>query len=391
MINITENNDISRRHLLQVSAAGVVSAVAFGGSMLLPTTVKAEPYKRDFIWTSPRGTIEVVDDYPYWIAKEMGYFGDLKTTMQPGPSDGASTVKLVATDQADMGFPSPGVLSYAINNKMDLVSIYGSGSYDLFNFAFRKGQGVKDLKQLVGKTILLGSSAWQSICDPMFAAAGVDPKSINYLDVGWPTWGTTLASGQGDACLAWEGLRADWDSKGLKFDYWLGRRGSPLPSNSLVVRRSDINDPERKVFLKKYLKGWAMGSEFAEHNPRAATEIVFKSLPTRILKQLLGAKAGVTSLMQIHQTFKGDMSKRAGWGEHDLVQWELFFKTLKRIGQSNINIDTNKIVLNDFIAEANNFDRSKVKADADAYPLPYYMRVLDMEAIKTSFFANVIN
>ena len=93
----------------------------------------------------------------------------------------------------------------------------------------------------------------------------------------------------------------------------------------------------------------------------------------------------------IHQTFKGDMSKRAGWGEHDLAQWEFFFKTLKRIGQSNINIDTKRIVLNDFIADANNFDKSKVKADAEAYPLPYYMKALDMEAIKASFFINVVN
>jgi NitT/TauT family transport system substrate-binding protein len=391
MKNIANISDISRRHLLQVSASGVVSAIAFGGSMLLPVAAKAQPYKREFIWTSPRGTIEVVDDYPYWIAKEMGYFGDLQTTMQPGPSDGTSTVKLVASDHADIGFPSPGVLSYAINNKMDLVSIYGSGSYDLFNFAFRKGQGVKDLKQLVGKTVLLGSSAWQSICDPMFAAAGVDPNSIKYVEVGWPTWGAALANGHGDACLAWEGLRADWDSKGFKFDYWLGRRGSPLPSNSLVVRRADINDPERKAFIKKYLRGWAMGSEFAEQNPRAATEIVFKSLPTRYLKQLLGAKAGVTSLMQIHQTFKGDMSKRAGWGEHDLKQWELFFKTLKKIGQSSVDIDTKKIVLNDFITEANSFDKAKVRADADNYPLPYYMKAVDVDAIKASFFASVVN
>lgn len=388
---MTSHADVSRRHLLQISAAGVVSATAFGGSMLLPTPARSAPYKRDFTWTSPRGTIEVVDDYPYWVAKELGYFGDLKTAMQAGPSDGTSTVRLVASDQSDIGFPSPGVLSFAVNNKMDLVSIYGSGAYDLFNFAFRKGQGVKDLKQLAGKTVLLGSAAWQSICDPMFAAAGVDPKSIKYLAVGWPTWGAALASGQGDACLAWEGLRADWDSKGFKFDYWLGRRGSPLPSNSLVVRRADINDPERKAFIKKYLRGWAMGSEFAEHNPRAATEIVFKSLPTRFLKQLLGAKAGTTSLMQIHQTFKGDLSKRAGWGEHDLVQWELFFKTLKSIGQSAVDIDTKKIVLNDFIADANNFDKAKVKADADTYPLPFYMKTVDVDAIRASFFANVVN
>lgn len=56
--------------------------------------------------------------------------------------------------------------------------------------------------------MLLGSAAWQSICDPMFAAVGVDPRKITYVEAGWPTWTTALAGGQGNACLAWEGLRA---------------------------------------------------------------------------------------------------------------------------------------------------------------------------------------
>ena len=115
----------------------------------------------------------------------MGYFGDLDTTMEPGPSDGTATVKFVAVGQADMGFPSPGVFSFALENDMDLVSVFNMGAVDVFDFAFRKGEGVKSLKELEGKTVLLGSAAWQAICDPMFAAAGVDPKSIKYIEAGW--------------------------------------------------------------------------------------------------------------------------------------------------------------------------------------------------------------
>ena len=382
--------EMSRRHFLQVSSSGVVTATAMGGSMI-SATAQAKPYKRKFTWISPRGTINVVDDYPYWVAKEMGYFDDLgvKTDMQPGPSDGTAVVKFVAFNKADIGFPSPGVLSFAINNYLDLVSIYGSGAYDLFNVAFRKGEGLKDLKELEGKTVLLGSAAWQSICDPMFAALGVDTSKINYVEAGWPTWGTALQSGLGDAALAWEGLRADWEGKGLKFDYWLGRNGSPLPSNSLVVRRKDIQDPQRKEFLQKYLRGWAMGSEFAERNPRAATQIVFDALPE--VKSNLGPKYATESLMQIHRTFKGDMSKRSGWGEHDLDQWDNFFKLLRKIGMSKVDIDTKKYVLNDFIADANGFDKAKVHADADNYRLPADMADVNVAEIERSFFANVVN
>ena len=70
----------------------------------------------------------------------------------------------------------------------------------------------------------------------------------------------------------------------------MGMRSSPLPSNSQVVRRADVEDPDRKAFLQAFVKGMAMGHEFAEQNPRAATEIVFKTL---IGIELAPAGAGV--------------------------------------------------------------------------------------------------
>lgn len=382
---------MSRRHFLQISASGVVTSTVFGGSMMAATGATAAPYKGTHTWISPRGTIEVMDDYPYWVARKMGYFGDLgvQTRMEAGPSDGTAVVKFLAVNQADVGFPSPGVLSFAINNKMDLVSVFGSGYLDLFNIAFRKGQGVKDLRQLAGKTVLLGSAAWQSIADPMFAAAGVDPKSIKYVEAGWPTWTKALQGGQGDAALTWEGLRADLEAKGLRFDYWLGMRGSPLPSNSLVVRRADIMDPDRKAFLQKYLRGWAMGHEFADRNPRAAAQIVFEALPQT--RQNYGPRYGTESLLQIHRTFKGDMSRRKGWGEHDLQGWDKFFKILKTIGQSSIDIDAKKYVLNDFIADANGFNHAKVHADADQFALSAEMKSVDMAEMEKTFYASAIN
>jgi NitT/TauT family transport system substrate-binding protein len=330
-----------------------------------------------------------MDDYPYWVGKELGYFGDLKTKMEAGPSDGTACVKFVAQSQADMGFPSPGVFSFALNNKLDLVSVWEMGAIDVFDFAFRKGQGVKDLKGLQGKTVLLGSAAWQAICDPMFAAAGVDPKSIKYVEAGWPTWGTALQGGQGDAALAWEGLRADWEAKGLKFDYWLGMRTSPFPANSFVVRRADLDDPERKAFLEKYLRAWAMGMQFADANPRAAADAVFKAMP--VVKQNIGAALGVEQLMELAAVFKGDMSKRAGWGDHDIAKWTTFFKTLKEIGQLTVEVDVNSVITNALVAPANAFDKAKVEADAKAYKLSDDVAKVDIEAIKKNFYANVIN
>ncbi|MDN2568480.1 ABC transporter substrate-binding protein [Aquibium sp. A9E412] len=373
---------VSRRYFLQVTGAGVVTASALGVPGMV-RGARAEPYDT-FTWISPRGTLEVLDDYPYWVARKMGYFGELDTEMQPGPSDGTATVKFVDVGQADMGFPSPGIFAFAIDNGMDLMSVWHMGARDTFGFAFRKGEGVRDLKELEGKTILLGSAAWQSITDPLLAAQGVDVSKINYVEAGWPTWGTALAAGQGDAALSWEGLRAEWISTGLDFEYWLGVLHSNFPANTFVVRRADVEDPEKRAFLEEYLRGWAKGMEFAYHNPRAAVEMVFEEFPT--LASNLGPEVGTMSIMQQINVFRGDMEKRGGWGWHDMESWQSFFDTIHEMGQISEPIEAENVLTNALVEPANNFDKAAVKADAEGYELSEEMQAVDLAAIESSMF-----
>ncbi len=63
--------NMTRRRLLQISASGLVTTTILGGGLLAPGKAQAAPYGEKFTWISPRGTIEVMDDYPYWVAKEM--------------------------------------------------------------------------------------------------------------------------------------------------------------------------------------------------------------------------------------------------------------------------------------------------------------------------------
>lgn len=375
---------MSRRTFLQVTGAGVVTATALGGSAL---RANAAAYEK-FTWISPRGTLEVLDDYPYWTAKKAGYFGDLVTDMQPGPSDGTATVKFVDVGQADMGFPSPGIFSFALQNGMKLKSVFHMGARDTFSIAFRKGEGMADLKGLEGKTMLLGSAAWQAITDPMLAAQGVDVTKVKYVEAGWPTWGTAMASGQGDAALSWEGLRAEWIATGLKFDYWLGVQKSKLPANTFVVRAADLEDPDKKAFLEKYLRGWAMGLEFAHQNPRAAVEAVFEQFPA--FAKNTGPELGTTSLLQQDNVFRGDMDKREGWGSHDMASWQSFFDLTLKLGQIKEAVKAEDVCTNELIKPANDFDHAKVKADADAYKLTDAFAAIDVENVRAHIFDDAV-
>ena len=369
---------IDRRRLLTLTAGGVTATTLFGVSGA-PRAYAADNTVR---WVSPRGTIEVLDDYPYWVGKKFGYFGDIQTTLEPGPSDATACIKLVDQKQADMGYPSPGVFSLGLAQGIPIVSVFNMGGSDVFDFAFRKGEKPKSIKGLEGKTILLGSAGWQSICDPMLFAAGVDIKNIKYVEAGWPTWGTALKAGKGDSALSWEGLRAQWKGQGLDFNYFLGKDFSKLPANSFIIRKADFEDAAKKELYGRYLQGWAAGLEFGKHNPRAATEIVMTQFPG--LASQMNASVATELMMQLGNVFGGRMDERKKWGYHLPSSWELFFATALKIGQISKPIKFEDVCKNDLIDAANSFDKAKVEADAKGFALKPEYQSVDVKAIEAA-------
>ncbi|SEE49276.1 NitT/TauT family transport system substrate-binding protein [Rhizobiales bacterium GAS188] len=366
---------MGRRRLLQLTAAGV-SMSAFGLG-----TRGAGAADRAIRWVSPRGTLEVVDDFAYWVAKKYGYFGDLATDIQAGPLDATATVKLVDQKQSDFGYPSPGIFSLGLNQGMDLVSVFHVMASDVFDFAFQKGKAPADLTGLKGKTILLGSAGWQAITDPMLAAAGVDIKSVKYIEAG-NGWAQSLAQGQGDAALSWEGLRAQWRGQGLNFDYLLGKRASKFPANSYVARKSDLADPAKVALYGKYLRGWAMGMEFGLRNPRAATQITVEQFPGLVSQ--MNPSVATESLMQELQLMRGRWDERKAWGFHIMDSWQSYFDSIAAIGQVSKTFKASDVVTNQLIAPANAFDAAKVKADAEGFKLSGEYAAVDVAAIEAA-------
>jgi NitT/TauT family transport system substrate-binding protein len=57
------------------------------------------------------------------------------------------------------------------------------------------------------------------------------------------------------------------------------------------------------------------------------------------------------------------------WGLHSLESWNVFLTTIKEIGQLTKEIKAEEIIFNDYVAGANEFDKAKVKADADGFAL----------------------
>ncbi len=360
---------ITRRGLVKGAAALGVSGAALQ-ALQRSNIVVAQPAENSVRWVSPRGTIDVLDDYAYWVAVKMGYFGDIETTLEPGPIEATAGTKAVDTGQADVAYPSPGVYSLMIEQGSPLISVFEMGAYDVFDFAFQKGQAPASVKDLEGKTVALGSAGWQGIVNPEIAQAGGDHTKVNYVDAG-PQWGQTLAQGQADSALSWAGLRAQWAAIGLDFDYILGKDWSKFPANSFQIRRTDFEDESLAELYTNYLRGWAMGLEFGYQNPRAATQITMEepSIGPALNDTFEDKAVAVESMWQLATVFRGDWPTREGWGWADMESWTIFLDTIREIGQLTREISAESIISNDYVAGANDFDMEQVTADAESFDL----------------------
>ncbi|WEJ57010.1 ABC transporter substrate-binding protein [Devosia sp. FJ2-5-3] len=373
MSNLLNTTSINRRRLLQITSAGIAMSA-------LGLTSRSFAQNNSVRWVSPRGSLEVVDDFAYWVAKRMGYFDGIETSVEAGPQDATAAIKLVDQNQSDFGYPSPGVLSLGLEQGMKLKSVFHIMAGDVFDFAFQKGKAPADLKGMEGMTIVLGSAGWQSIADPMLAAAGVDLSTIKYVEVAG--WGQSLAQGQADAALTWEGLRAQWRGQGFDFDYLLGKNASVFPANSFVIRAGDLEDPALKDLYTRYLRGWAMGLEFGWLNPAAATQIAMDEFPG--LATQMDPATAVESLMQQSGLMHAHWDERGKWGLHLQDSWQAYFDAIHKIGQISQPLKAEDVTTNELIDGANDFDHAKVKADAEAFELRDEYKAVDIAAIEAT-------
>jgi len=317
---------------------------------------------------TPRGTVEVMDDYNLWVAIEMGYFKEmgLNVIMEPGPMDAFACTKFVDQKQADVGYPSPGILTASVDTGMDVIMVYEMMIDQVFDFAVRKDSPIQSVKDFTGKTISLGDAGWQVIVDPILVEVGVDPKSVKYVSVG-AQWGQAVSLGKADVALTWKGLRAQWDAQGLNLRYFLGETFSKMPANGYCARKSDLKDPAKRALLVKFMRGTSMGIHFARTNPRAAAQIVYDRFAA--IREQMTPDLALKSMQQLHWGYTKGQRMGKGYGWFELGGWKTYLDIIYKLGQTKRQLAVDETATNDLIKEANSFDHARVEKDAKAFKL----------------------
>jgi NitT/TauT family transport system substrate-binding protein len=350
-----EGRRLTRRDLIKKSAAVGAGLTALGMLEIEPafgaglTKVK---------WVSPRGTLDVMDDFNLWVPIKLGYYRKLGLDVSLSPGDASGNLPSVASGQVDMGYPSPGVLTSSIDAGVPVISVWEQYPAQVFDFVLPGKSKITSPKQLAGKTIAVFTIAWRSIVDPMLAEVGVNPKSVKYREFG-PSWVQAVALGQADAGLAWEGLRAQLIGQSSTFGsafalkFLVGTQwGSKGPSNSYVIRKSDLSDTKKVDVYTRFLAGSVFGSEFAKTNARAACQITYETRPA--LQQLISPQVALNSMMQLasgYSVFHRRAPHLYGW--HDTASWNHYLDAIAKLGQTKKRLPITDVVTNQLVRDAN--------------------------------------
>ena len=117
----------------------------------------------------------------------------------------------IVSNSIQIGGPTATVFLQAVGGGLDLVAIEGASIMDpVANSAFaamsRKGVEIHDAKDFVGKKV--GAPGIGAFLHVLFRKwlidKGVDPKSVNFVEVTFPTMSDALKSGTVDAVLTAE-------------------------------------------------------------------------------------------------------------------------------------------------------------------------------------------
>ena len=372
------------RGILLVSIIAMVGVVFSVGIVVADGHEDACPLDETatVTWVSPRGTLEVMDDYPLWIATEMGYFDELgiEVQLEPGPIGGANVMSLLPEGQADVGYPSPGVLTASIDADIPVILGFAMIKGQVFNFAVRPDSGIESIADFPGKTIALGSAGWQPIVDPILVEQGIDPSEVTYVEAG-NQWAQSVDQGQADIALAWQGLKAQWTAIGLDFNYLIGSDFSNDPSNGYAIRAEDLGDEEKTRVLTCFFRGVAMGLEFGRVNPLAAAQITYGQFPA--LQEQMDPPLALESLGELMDAYNAGYESGDGYGYSDEENWQNYLDRIADLGQTQRLLDVSEVVTNQFVESSNAFDADRVAADAEGFELSEeWAEVAEMHAME---------
>jgi NitT/TauT family transport system substrate-binding protein len=310
----------------------------------------------------------------YWVGIPMGFFADenINPVILNAPNGNmAQGAQMVAAGQADAVLTSieSVVLPASQNKDTGLVFVYNFYTRPSFRLIVNDNSPYKTTADLKGKTIGISNSGNPD--EPMLNAYLGD-GGINRSDVDVQIVGNGLPAAQaiknGTLAAAQEVAMtgAAWVHAGYPFRYLPEpKKFDDLIGAAVAVKRSALQDPERRGAIIRFLRAWAKSAVFVKANPRAAVDLDFKMFPQAKPRGLADAdaiKQGAETQAAILESYTTKVDGK--WGAFRPTAFPSYAKFL---GIADKLPDVNALWSNELNDEINQFDEGPVIQKARDY------------------------
>jgi putative hydroxymethylpyrimidine transport system substrate-binding protein len=215
-----------------------------------------------------------------YTALDRGYFADAGLDVSPQvPSDPSAPIKQVAAGRADLAISYEPEVVLARDQGLDVVAVAALVNGPLTSLISLPEAGIESASDLSGTTVVTAGIPYQAAyLDTILGRAGVDPDSVDQVDVGFNLMQPVI-SGRADAMfggfLNVEGV--DLAERGLDPRVVpVDRLGVPTYDELVLVADADrvAEDPQP---IRDFLAALERGTEAAAKDPQAATDVLVEA------------------------------------------------------------------------------------------------------------------
>ncbi|MEP9380511.1 ABC transporter substrate-binding protein [Aquabacter sp. CN5-332] len=326
-------------------------------TFLVPTTVISEAFS------------------PFLVAKYMGYFKDEGLDVNLIASGGSNASAIgVSSGAGDLGAASPAQSIVGMQDgTLDIKYVYDLYYGSIWATSVMKDSPIKSFKELKGKKIGVTAmgSAGITYGEALAREAGLDKTDVSFISVGAGAQAmTSLRQGLVDALIFSSEATAKFEVAGLPLRYLPMSGGFATFPDASIVAKQEMIAKEPKV-ISGFARAVAKGYVFTMANPEAAVRISWKLVPEAEPKvgtpeEIL--KGGIAVNLKRMEIWSSPETNGV-YGLFVAKSWDDLVTYLVDTGVLKQKVPTSRIFTNDFIKDANDFDRAAVQAQAKAFDL----------------------
>jgi ABC-type nitrate/sulfonate/bicarbonate transport system substrate-binding protein len=299
------------------------------------------------------------------VARELGFYEEEGITVElEALSDQINAAALIDNGNADLALISASDALAGATRSDNLRLPYDErtgGTSFIYGIVVPEGSEYEELTDLEGATIGLASAEQDlALLASALKHAGMSLEDVDHVVVGpgGPSVAESLRKGRIDAYTGTLADFAAFAEAGLPTENLIPETLEGLPVGGYAVHADALGEDTDAV---KFLRAVAKGTFVAIERPEVAAAVTKKVDPETWREPEL-AQFLIEGLVETLVPFDGET-----FGEIKIDRWQSAQDLLVEVGALNEEVDLDSFLVEEWIAEINDWDRDQVLEQADAW------------------------